>query len=79
MHKFIEVASGEKENKFHVTHHIFGQNDKRKVTYKLCISKCNKFIEVASGEREKQISCHHTFCQIDKSNEVTKSNLHAEH
>ena len=78
MHKFIEVASGEKENKFHVTHHIFGQNDKRKVTYTLSISKCNKLIEVASGEREKQISCHQTFGHNDKSNKVMKNNLRAE-
>ena len=28
MHKFTEVASGERENKFHVTHHTFSQNDK---------------------------------------------------
>ena len=28
MHKFTEVANGEKKNKFHVTHHTFYQNDK---------------------------------------------------
>ena len=39
----------------------------------------HKFTKVVSGEREKQISCHHTFCQNDKNNEVLKSNLPPEH
>ena len=40
----------------------------------------HKFTEVVSGEREKQVSCHSPhFCQNDKSCEVMKSNLHAEH
>ena len=28
MYKFTEVASGEREKQFHVTHHTFCQNDK---------------------------------------------------
>ena len=54
----------EKEkNKFHVTHHTFGQNDKSNEVMKKSNlhaehKQMHKFTEEASGEREKQISCH---------------------
>ena len=62
MHKFTEVASGERENKFHVTHHTFWQNDKSYEVMKSNLltehKRMQKFTEVANGERETQISCH---------------------
>ena len=54
----------EKEkNKFHVTHHTFGQNDKSNEVMKKSNlhaeqKQMHKFTEVASEEREKQNSCY---------------------
>ena len=40
----------------------------------------NKFTDGASGEREKKIhATNNTFCQNDKSYEVSKTNLPPEH
>ena len=61
MHKFTNIASGERENKFHVTRHTFCQNDKSYEVMKSNLQtedkRMHKFTKVASGERE-QISCH---------------------
>ena len=51
----------EKEkNKFHVTHHTFGHNDKSNKVMKNNLraehQQMHKFTEVASGEREKSTS-----------------------
>ena len=60
MHKFIEVAGGERENKFHVTHHTFCHNGKSNEIMKSNLpsehKRMHKFKEVASGEREKSTS-----------------------
>ena len=62
MHKFTEVASGEKEKQVSCHSPHFCHNDK---TYEVVKSnlppehkRIHKFREVASGEREKLISCH---------------------
>ena len=61
MHKFTEVASGEREKKMHATKTTFFVRMIKvikwsKVTYTLSISRLHKFTEVASGEREKSTS-----------------------
>ena len=62
MHKFTNIASGERENKFHVTCHTFCQNDKSYEVMKSNLQtedkRMHKFTNIVSGEREKQISCH---------------------
>ena len=53
MHKFTEVASGERGKKSHGTNHTFCQNDKRYEILKTNLpsehQKMHKFTEVASG------------------------------
>ena len=62
MHKFTEVASGEREKQIscHSPHFV-----RMIKSYEVLQSnlppeykRMHKFTEVASGEREKQISCH---------------------
>ena len=61
MHKFTEVASGEREKIIHATN-MFFQNDKRYEILKINLpsehNQMHKFTEVAKGEREKQNSCY---------------------
>ena len=69
MHKFTEVASGEREKQVFMSLNTLCQNDKSCEVMKSNLHAEHKwmykFTEVASGEREKQTSC--TFCHNDKS------------
>ena len=71
MHKFTEVASGEREKEISC-HHTFCHNDKSYEVMKSNLhaehKRMHKFTKVASGEREEQISCHspHFFVRVIK-------------
>ena len=60
MHKFTEVASGEREKKFMLLTNTFCHNDKSYEVSKTNLppehQQMHKFKEVASGERD--ISCY---------------------
>ena len=62
MHKFTEVASGErvKQISCHFTHFVrmIKSHEVMKSNLPPEHKRMHKFTEVANGEREKQISCH---------------------
>ena len=62
MHKFTEVANGERGKQISCHSSHFCQNDKSYEVMKSNLptehKRKHKFTEVISGEREKQISCH---------------------